>query len=41
MKCLKSEAQVLNDLTATGIEVGLMINFGAYRFAMKRFARSL
>ena len=43
VKCLKSEhaAQVLNDLKATGIEVGLLINFGAYRFEMKRFARSL
>lgn len=42
VKCLKPEheAQLLNYLKATGIEVGLLINFGSYRFRTRRFVRS-
>jgi GxxExxY protein len=31
------EAQLLNELTATGIKVGLLINFGRYKVEFKRF----
>lgn len=33
------EAQVVNYLTATGVEIGLLINFGADRLAVKRKVR--
>ncbi len=34
------QAQVINYLNATGIEVGLLINFGSPRFQFKRLTRS-
>lgn len=34
------EAQLVNYLTTTGMEVGLLINFGADRLAFKRKART-
>ena len=34
------EAQVINYLNATGIEVGLIINFGTPKLGFKRFTRS-
>jgi len=34
------EAQLVNYLTATGIEVGLLINFGSDRLAFKRKVRA-
>ena len=34
--CAKDEAQLLNELKATGIEVGLLINFGRERVEFKR-----
>ncbi len=34
------EAQVINYLKATGIEVGLLINFGSPKIEYKRFTRS-
>ena len=34
------EAQVINYLNATGIEVGLLINYGTPKLGFKRFTRS-
>ena len=36
---LANEAQLVNYLTATGIEIGLLINFGAQRLEFKRKTR--
>ena len=36
---LANEAQLVNYLTATGIEIGLLINFGAPRLEFKRKTR--
>ena len=46
LKAVKSlapehEAQVINYLNATGIEVGLLINFGRPRLEFKRFTRNV
>jgi GxxExxY protein len=35
-----NEVQLVNYLTATGIEVGLLLNFGAERLEFKRKART-
>jgi len=35
------EVQLVNYLTATGIEIGLLLNFGASRLEFKRRARTL
>jgi GxxExxY protein len=35
--CPADEAQVLNELKATGIRVGLLINFGRHKVSFKRF----
>jgi GxxExxY protein len=34
--CARDEAQLLNELKATGIEVGLLINFGKEKVEFKR-----
>ncbi len=34
------EAQVLHYLKATGIEHGLLINFGSYKFEIKKYIRT-
>ena len=41
-KALTNEhkAQVLHYLKATGIEHGLLVNFGSYKFEMQKFIRS-
>lgn len=36
----KDEAQLLNELKATGIKVGLLINFGQEKVEFKRLATS-
>ena len=36
----KDEAQLINELKATGISVGLLINFGRQQVEFKRFAYS-
>ena len=36
----KDEAQLINELKATGISVGLLINFGKQKVEFKRFAYS-
>lgn len=35
--CPSDEPQLLNELKATGIKVGLLINFGRSKVAFKRF----
>ena len=35
-----NEVQLVNYLTATGIEIGLLLNFGAQRLEFKRKTRS-
>jgi GxxExxY protein len=35
------EVQLVNYLTATGIDIGLLINFGSLRLELKRKIRSL
>ncbi|MBY0513891.1 MAG: GxxExxY protein [Gemmataceae bacterium] len=35
--CPSDEAQLLNELKATGIRVGLLINFGRHKVGFKRF----
>ena len=35
--CPADEAQLLNELKATGIKVGLLINFGRHKVGLKRF----
>lgn len=34
----EDEAQLLNELKATGVRVGLLVNFGKYKVEFKRFA---
>lgn len=37
----KEEAQIINYLKATGLEVGLLINFGSHgKLEWRRYARS-
>jgi GxxExxY protein len=38
--CVQDEAQLLNALKATGVEVGLLINFGREKVEFKRFVFS-
>jgi len=35
--CPADEPQLLNELKATGIKVGLLINFGRHKVGFKRF----
>jgi GxxExxY protein len=35
--CSQDEAQLLNELKATGVKVGLLINFGRRKVDFKRF----
>jgi GxxExxY protein len=35
--CPADEAQLLNELKATGTRVGLLINFGRHKVGFKRF----
>jgi GxxExxY protein len=35
--CPHDEAQLLNELKATGIKVGLLVNFGRHKVGFKRF----
>ena len=38
---IANEVQLLNYLTATGLDIGLLLNFGAQRLEFKRKARTL
>ena len=37
--CLEHEAQILGYLKSTGIQHGLLINFGSYQFSIRKFAK--
>jgi len=39
--CLAAEAQLLNYLRATGLPVGLVLNFGATRLQIRRLVNKL
>jgi len=36
-----NEVQLVNYLTATGVEIGLLLNFGAERLEFKRKSRTI